>query len=209
MNTELIFVRHGETESNSRGLLHGRTDIPLAPSGRHQATMVARRIAEIGNINSIISSPLERALSTATEIGRSTGVDPIVEPRLTEFDFGDLEGLTFDDLQTKHPELYLSMIDPHGFDRRFPNGESRSALHDRVVAALQRIDVAEANGPVVVVAHLVVIATAVAHLTSGDPHDVIRYLVRNCSVTHLDLNGDTGASIRCLDDVSHLDQDEK
>ncbi|MEX2425946.1 MAG: histidine phosphatase family protein [Thermomicrobiaceae bacterium] len=209
MKSELIFVRHGETESNSRGLLHGRTDIPLAPSGRHQATMVARRIAEIGNIDSIISSPLERARSTAAEIGRTTGIAPAIEPKLTEFDFGDLEGLTFDDLQVNHPELYLSMIDPDGFDHRFPNGESRSALHERVVAALHRIKLNETGGPVVVVAHLIVIATAVAHLTSGDPHDVIRYLVRNCSVTHLEIDGKAGASIRCLDDVSHLGPSEK
>jgi broad specificity phosphatase PhoE len=206
VKTELIFVRHGETESNSRGLLHGRTDIPLAPAGRQQAGMVARRIAAYGHVRSIFTSPLDRARSTADEIGRATGVEPVIEPNLTEFDFGDLEGLTFDDLQIKHPELYLSMIDPDGFNHRFPNGESRSELRDRVVSALEHIRPNGDYGPVVVVAHLVVIATAVAHLTTGDPHDVIRYLVRNCSVTHLELNGNSGADIRHLDDVSHLQQ---
>jgi broad specificity phosphatase PhoE len=205
VKTELIFVRHGETDSNSQGLLHGRTDIPLAVSGMRQASLVAQRLAKIGGIDSIYTSPLQRAFATAREIGRITGVEPVIEPRLREFDFGDLEGFTFEDLQSRHPELYLSMIEPDGFDHSFPNGESRSQLHDRVVAAIDRISSRDHNGRVVIVAHLVVIGTAVAYLTSGDPQDVVRYLVRNCSITHLEMNGAPPADIRALDDISHLE----
>ena len=203
--SELIFVRHGETESNSNGLLHGRTDIPLAPSGIQQAARVAGRISSLGQVKLIYSSPLKRAYQTAREIGRLTGLEPIVDDRLSEFDFGDLEGLTFDDLQSQHPDLYLSMIDPNGFDRSFPNGESRSHLHDRVVEAIDQICSRDLQGRTVIVAHLVVIATAVAHLTTGDPHDVIRYLVRNCSITQLQLNGQGPADVRLLDDIAHLE----
>lgn len=205
VRTELILVRHGTTESNDNGLLHGRTDVPLAPAGISQARLAARRIAGMGGIDSIYSSPLKRALATAREIGQTTGIDPVIEPGLSEFDFGDLEGLTFDDFQVMHPELYLSMIDPNGFDQSFPNGESRSLLHDRVVQSLNQITSRNGDSRVVVVAHLVVIATALAHLTSGDPHDVVKYLVRNCSITHLELNGRTMASIHSLDDTSHLE----
>jgi alpha-ribazole phosphatase len=202
---ELIFVRHGRTESNDRGLLHGRTDIPLAPFGEEQAARVAQRLARFEQINLLYSSPLRRAFETAREIGELTGIPPIVDPRLSEFDFGDLEGLTFDELQRSHPALYLSMIDPSGFDQRFPNGESRRHLHERVVDVVEHITTQNGEGRVVVVAHLVVIATAVAHLTTGDPHDIIRYLVRNCSITHLEINGSQPANVHLLDDVSHLE----
>jgi broad specificity phosphatase PhoE len=166
------------------------------------------RLARMGEIHAIYSSPLRRALATAREISRFVGTDPIADPRLSEFDFGDLEGVTFHDLQDTHPEHYLSMIDPNGFELPFPNGESRRLLHDRVVSAIEGIS---GNGDqrTVVVAHLVVIATAVAHLTTGDPNDVVRYLVRNCSITHLELNSKDDATVRCLDDVSHLGDDEK
>jgi broad specificity phosphatase PhoE len=205
VKTELIFVRHGRTESNERGLLHGRTDIPLATVGVQQAQRVAERLARLGRIDSIYSSPLERAYKTAREIGARTGLDPVILPELSEFDFGDLEGLSFEELQVRHPELYLSMLDPNGFDRPFPNGESRSELHQRVIASLNQITSHNGDGRVVVVAHLVVIAAAVAHLTTGDPHDVIRFLVRNCSVTHLEFSGRPPANVRILDDVSHLE----
>ena len=206
MKTELIFIRHGSTTSNSDGVLHGRTDIPLAPLGLGQARRTAQRIASMGHVESMYSSPLQRALSTAREISQVTGVEPVLEPKLSEFDFGDLEGHTFDDLQVKHPELYLSLIDPNGFDQPFPNGESRSELYERVVGALEDITVNHREARVVVVAHLIVIATAIAHLTTGDPHDVVRYLVRNCSISHLELNGNRSADIHAIDDVSHLDE---
>ncbi|MFW6075442.1 MAG: histidine phosphatase family protein, partial [Chloroflexota bacterium] len=153
----------------------------------------------------VYSSPLTRAYRTASSIGHRLGVDPIVDERLAEFDFGDLEGLTFENLQSDYPELYLSIIDPNGFDRAFPNGESRSQLHDRVVSALGNILEANAGSAVVVVAHLVVIGSAIAHLTTGDPHDIIRYLVRNCSVTHLELHATHRAEIHTLDDIRHLE----
>jgi broad specificity phosphatase PhoE len=205
VKTELIFVRHGSTESNERGLLHGRTDIPLAGTGIQQAKRVAERLAKLGRIDSIYSSPLERAYATAREIGVRTGLNPVIMPELSEFDFGDLEGLSFEELQIRHPELYLSMMDPNEFDRPFPNGESRSELHQRVVASLDQITRHNGDGRVVVVAHLVVIATAVAHLTTGDQHDIIRFLVRNCSVTHLEFSGRPPANVQVLDDVSHLE----
>lgn len=205
MKTQLIFVRHGVTNSNHDGVLHGKTDIPLSPAGEHQAARVGERLARCTDIKSVYSSPLRRAYHTASRIGRPLGVDPIVDDRLIEFDFGDLEGLTFENLQTDYPELYLSIIDPNGFDRAFPNGESRSQLHDRVVAALGTILEANAGSAVVVVAHLVVIGSAIAHLTTGDPHDIIRFLVRNCSVTHLELNASQRAEIHTLDDIRHLE----
>jgi broad specificity phosphatase PhoE len=205
VKTQIYFVRHGETESNNRGLLHGRTDIPLTRSGEEQANRVAARFATLSDISSIYTSPLKRATTTAEYIARTVGVPPKVDHRLTEFDFGDLEGLTFEDLQVSYPELYLSIIDPNGFDRAFPNGESRSQLHERVVEALGHVTRNHAGEQVVVVAHLVVIGSAVAHLTSGDPHDIIQYLVRNCSVTHLEVNNTGTAQIQCLDDVAHLE----
>lgn len=205
MNTQLIFIRHGVTHSNHDGVLHGKTDIPLSADGERQAVQVGDRLAQLTDIASVYTSPLARAYNTATRIGKRLRIEPTVDPRLAEFDFGDLEGLTFEDLQTDYPELYLSIIDPNGFDRAFPNGESRSQLHERVVGALDNILELHSGSAVVVVAHLVVIGSALAHLTTGDPHDIIRYLVRNCSITHLELNASHKAEIHILDDIRHLE----
>lgn len=205
VKTELVFVRHGTTNSNQNGLLHGRTDIPLDGVGVREAQLAARRIMELGSIEQVVTSPLQRAMVTAQEIGTVLGIDPVADPRLIEFDFGDLEGVSFDDLQDKHTDLYLSMIDPDGFELPFPNGESRSALHSRVVQTLDQIPgEASGGGRTVIVAHLIVIATAIAHLTSGDPNDAVRYLVGNASISRLVLDGNGSAELIALNDTTHL-----
>ncbi len=206
VKTELIFVRHGTTNSNQNGLLHGRTDIPLGPLGEREATLAARRIAGLGLVDQVVSSPLQRALSTAREIGSAVGITPVTDPRLIEFNFGDLEGVSFDDLQDKHTDLYLSMIDPNGLDQSFPNGESRSELHFRVTDVLQNIVDQNNGGRTVVVAHLIVIATAIAHLATGDPNDAVRYLVSNASISRVVIDGNEAPEVVALNDTEHLVQ---
>jgi alpha-ribazole phosphatase len=205
VSIELIFVRHGKTFGNDHGKLHGRTDTLLAPDGHQQARQVAQRLATLGDINSIYTSPLKRALSTANEIGNVVGIEPVIDPRLVEFDFGDFEGYSFEELQVAHPDYYLKMIEPTDTNDAFPNGESLGQLHNRVAEALEEITEQGTGSRIVVVAHLIVIATGMAHLTTGDPRDAIRFLVRNCSITQLEYDGRIPANVRLLDDVSHLE----
>jgi broad specificity phosphatase PhoE len=56
----------------------------------------------------------------------------------------------------------------------------------------------------VVVAHLIVIGSLLAHLTTGDPDEIVRYLVRNGSLTHLMIDQSGSVDVVSLDDVSHL-----
>lgn len=204
VSAEIILVRHGSTAGNDQGLLHGRTDIPLATAGHSQARRVADQLKRTGDIDAIYSSPLVRARTTAEEIAVAAGLKPRIDPDLREFDFGDLEGVPFDQLQSRYPDAYISMLDPTGYDRPFPNGESRKSIYERVSLSLERISLENRSGRVVVVAHLIVIATAMAHLTSGDPDDAISFLVDNCSISRLRLNGNDNAEILQLNDVSHL-----
>jgi broad specificity phosphatase PhoE len=204
VSIELIFVRHGKTLGNDHGKLHGRTDTPLAPEGEVQARQVARRLAELGEIDLIYTSPLQRARATATEIGSVLNLEPVIDDRLVEFDFGDFEGYSFEELQVHHPDYYLKMVEPSSTNDAFPNGESLADLHERVAASLDEIASNNAGDRLVIVAHLIVIATGMAHLTTGDPRDAIRYLVRNCSITRVEHPGKTPANVVSIDDVSHL-----
>ena len=62
METDVLLVRHGETDWNTDGLVQGRTDLPLNARGREQAADVARALAGRG-IRRVVSSPLLRAKS--------------------------------------------------------------------------------------------------------------------------------------------------
>lgn len=202
-STEIIFVRHGETESNTLGLLHGRTDSPLSETGRRQAARVAARMACETSVRAIYSSPLARALVTAETIGHRLSIIPIVRPDLAELDFGDIEGYTPARLADEYPELFARFQDWSDVEAAFPNGESRGQFHRRVHDAIDDLSERHLGQRFIVVAHGGVIASAVAQLSGDNPNDYQRYMVRNCSVTQVDIATE-GIAVSCWDDVSHL-----
>ncbi|ELP87662.1 phosphoglycerate mutase, putative [Entamoeba invadens IP1] len=93
--TELILVRHGETEWNLSGFIQGCTDIPLSSNGRLQAVEVSESLTNSFDV--IYTSPLQRALDTAKAI--SNGKFPIIiDDKFREVPFGNWEGKRFEDL---------------------------------------------------------------------------------------------------------------
>lgn len=93
----LYFVRHGLSVMNKKGIFSGRTETPLAPEGLQQALQAGRGAKDLG-IDCIVSSPMKRALDTATIIAQEIGypVDKIIISDLfMERAFGSLEGQTY------------------------------------------------------------------------------------------------------------------
>lgn len=202
---EIFFVRHGETDSNLRGLLHGRTDVPLTAVGEQQARRVAARLAEIGDMHALYTSPLRRAAATASAIGRVLNLPPLALPDLSEFDFGDFEGATLGNVQSEHPGIFIRIRDLSDDDFRFPNGESRREFHRRVQSVISDLLARHHRERIVVVAHGGVIGSAVAQLNGEDANDWQRFQVGNCSITHLELDGHTMRALHCWNDVAHLE----
>ena len=97
----LLFVRHGQTDDNARGLIQGRNDPPLNDNGLAQAERIAEILSH-QDVSCIISSPLKRALQTADIISQKTGLVIELDDRLVERDFGLLQNHTYEDLN-KHP----------------------------------------------------------------------------------------------------------
>ena len=96
----VVLVRHGETEWSRTGRHTGRSDIPLDPEGEEQARWLRQglrgwRFAEV------LCSPLQRAWRTC-EIAGWGGVARR-EPRIQEWDYGDYEGRTADQIRAQHP----------------------------------------------------------------------------------------------------------
>jgi alpha-ribazole phosphatase len=100
----------------------------VAPDG--DARALARRVVSY-EVEAVYASPLPRAVRTAEAIGLPVQVDE----RLREIDFGDVEGLRFDELPpTLQDELLASPTSV-----RFPGGETYGELRARVVEALAEI----------------------------------------------------------------------
>ncbi|HLI50777.1 MAG TPA: histidine phosphatase family protein [Thermomicrobiaceae bacterium] len=205
--TEIILVRHGETQGNSEGLFHGRTDMPLTTLGLRQAEMVAARLATELSIDGLYSSPLQRALVTAKRIGEKLSLEPEIDPRLTEIDFGALEGLSIGRFASEFPDI-LQAFQAGLRDVTFPGGESMLAFHARVETAILELLAHHAGQRVIVVAHGGVIGSSVIQLTRALDANWRTMLVGNCSLTSLEVDADGIGVLRWWNDVAHLAMNE-
>lgn len=148
-------IRHGESHANRAGELVGNRDIRLTPAGLGQADAAASYLrSRIPGRPAIVSSPLDRALSTARAIAGAfdVDVDVDVDARLTELDYGALEGSAFGDLLDDWPPDWVS--DP---EVPTPGGESYAMLEKRVAESLGDAESACLTGDVadlIVVTHL-------------------------------------------------------
>ncbi|WP_349828892.1 histidine phosphatase family protein [Brevibacterium litoralis] len=151
MVAQLVLWRHGQTDYNKAGRFQGQVDVPLNATGRAQAAATAPVVAAFG-IDSIHSSDLTRARTTAQALADVTGLPVHENPHLRELSVGDWEDLTREEVGARWPDQLEAWNT--GQDVRPPGGESRTESTARVVAAIREI-VADAgeDETVAVVAH--------------------------------------------------------
>ena len=147
----VVFWRHGRTEWNLVNRFQGATDVPLDEFGVAQAVASAPALARMGP-TAIVASDLSRARVTAEELARLTGLPVAEDAALRETDGGLWQGRTRDEIIDEYPDLFFSWVAGH--DIRPPEGERRSEVVARVVAAVER-HLAEVppGGTLVVVSH--------------------------------------------------------
>ena len=149
---KLALLRHGPTEWNETGRVQGHTDIPLSEAGL--ARMAALRLPVAAT--RVYASPLLRARQTVQALGLK---EPILDPRLMEQNWGAWEGLTRDEILSRHgADAFVKAGAERGEDFRPGDGESTGELHARVASFLK--DVARGNSDAVAVAHLGVLRAA-------------------------------------------------
>ena len=95
----VILLRHGRSTSNTAHTLAGRTDgIDLDDKGREQAQAVVERLAGLP-IRAIVRSPLLRCRRTVEPLAAALGLDPLIDERISEVDYGSWTGRKIGPLQ--------------------------------------------------------------------------------------------------------------
>ena len=189
----IFLIRHGETAGNAARIVQ-LPDAALSPRGIAQAERLARRLASEG-IALILSSDLERAVTTAEAVRRATGAPIAFDPLLQERNFGALRGTPYAQLD----------FDPFAPDYEPPEGESWPTFHARVDRAWQAIQAraATVGGRLAVVTHgLVCRSLAARHVVLPDGQ-LVPERWENTSVTILD--GPAPWRVRLLNCTTHLD----
>lgn len=180
--TELVLVRHGETEYNRAGRFLGHGDEPLNETGRRQARRAAEIIGSVGG--AFWSSDLRRCRETADAIGAGYRC----APELREMDFGAWEGLTWREIRERHPEISARFA-RSWMEVPAPDGESYRDMAQRVIGCCDEI--IAVGGTAVVVTHAGCIRAIIAHYLLNDLALAWRFMVENGAVTRLIVDGDS------------------
>ncbi|MFT4258644.1 histidine phosphatase family protein [Microbacterium sp.] len=144
----LFLARHGQTVWNLEHRLQGQLDSPLTAEGIRQAEAVAEKLAGAA-ILTICSSPLGRALRTALIIAERLGAELIEVPDLAEVHHGDLAGLTWDEIDERHPGARQERA-ANRYGWAFPGGESYAQARTRARRALSACGWAATGAPLLV-----------------------------------------------------------
>jgi broad specificity phosphatase PhoE len=131
----LYLARHGETEWAASRRHTGRTDVPLTPAGKEQARALGALLAGV-SFDRVLSSPLDRAFSTARLAGFADRVER--SDALLEMDYGEYEGLTTRQIRERRPGWDL-------FRDGCPGGESVGDVAERVRPLLDALGDGDAN----------------------------------------------------------------
>ena len=155
----LVLTRHGLTDrSIPEQHLGQRMDAPLNEAGRRQAAALADRLERV-DFDRVISSPLIRARETAEIVAPAERVE--LDARLLEMDYGEWEGLTYEDLARDHAAARKRWEQAPDI-LRYPGGESGNDVAVRVRAFLDDLlddhvarhgPGSHDEGPVLAVAH--------------------------------------------------------
>lgn len=151
MATELILIRHGETDWNRELRFQGHIDVPLNDLGHEQARRLGLRMAG-ESVQHLVSSDLMRAQQTAAPASRQLELEIVTSAALREQNFGVVEGMNADEIKDLHPRAWEDWLQFRE-DHAMPEGESPREFHARIIEALGRIAVARAGQTVMVVTH--------------------------------------------------------
>jgi broad specificity phosphatase PhoE len=138
---KVYLARHGETVWSITGQHTGRTDIPLTERGERNARSLGERLKG-QHFARVFTSPLQRARRTCELAGFGNGA--VVDPDLSEWDYGSCEGRRTADIRKDIPGWFL-------FRDGCPGGESPEAIGARADRVLARVR--EVNGDVLLFSH--------------------------------------------------------
>lgn len=170
---DLYFIRHGETDWNKHKRLQGHQDVPLNDKGLAQAKMLAIYLKK-EKIDRVISSPLQRAKTTADTIAASLQLPVTVDPLLIERSFGEAEGMTFEQYSTRYP------------DGNYPQMEKKSTIQARCIQLIESFSTYKEK-KMVIVSHGELINHILDILSQGS---IKNQKLNNGSISHIKLKND-------------------
>jgi alpha-ribazole phosphatase len=150
MTSRIWLVRHGEP-AGMRGRCYGKLDIGLSTAGQAQMERAAECL-KAESFEAIYASPRVRTMESARIVAAVHDCECREDAGLCEIDFGDFEGLTYDDIAARYPAIYRQWMEAPT-EVQFPHGESFAIMRLRVLRAFEEIRQRHEGRTVAIVTH--------------------------------------------------------
>ena len=202
-STELLLVRHGASADSVEGesfeLVEGQGDPPLSEAGRHQAELVALRLAQ-EPFDGIYVSTLQRTAQTAAPLVARCGITPVVDADLREVYLGEWEGGLLRQRAVDRDPVFEEVMREQRWDV-VPGAESREVFGGRLRTAVGRIADAHPGGRVVVFSHGAAIGEIIAQASGATPFAFLN--TDNASISRIVVSPERWI-VRGYNDTAHL-----
>jgi probable phosphoglycerate mutase len=205
--TELILIRHGETDWNRELRFQGQVDVPLNATGHEQARRLAERLgAERLAVDHLVCSDLIRTRQTAQPVLNTLlpalNLDDVVDASLREQSFGLVDGMRVDDIKLQHAGAWENWL-RFDADGGMPGGETTRQFHTRVMDAVRRLAQQYAGKTLMVVTHGGVLDMVWRTAQGVGLHGPRQSDIPNAGFNRVRLTGDTIELLHWAD-VRHL-----
>jgi probable phosphoglycerate mutase len=181
--TEIILIRHGETEWNSQQRMQGHSNSDLSSVGQAQIQALGQWMKNVP-FDHIYSSDSQRAKQTAEAITQFSGHELKIDLRLREKNLGVFEGLTSEEARERHPEVFR-LFKTAGSKYVIDEGESTQQLQDRALEIVDEIRIKHPEEHVLLVTHGGFIRVVMKHSLGLSLETPTRFLIRNTGVFRL------------------------
>jgi len=191
----VVYVaRHGNTAWTHTGQHTGLTDLPLTPDGERNAVRLGERLKGM-KFAKVFTSPLQRAARTCQLSGFGAGAQ--TDADLVEWNYGQYEGLTSEEIRRQRPDWDL-------FRDGCPGGESPEQIGERADRVVQRVRSVTGDVLLFTSGHLIRVLTA-RWLALGPGSEGRHFLLSPASLSALSYEHDLSRPvIRLWNDDHHV-----
>jgi len=205
--TNLIIVRHAESQFNLQNRIQGHQDSALTKLGLRQSRLLAKRFKN-SHIDKVYTSDLGRAYSTALEITKFLKIKVQLDPYLREIHLGAWEGMTPEEVDTLYDKGYQKWLKKPSACR-IPKGELLADFRKRISGRVRSIALAHRGKTVLIVTHGGAITALLSDWLKADFDTLLLNLhLENTGVTLVEETAER-VRLHAINDTAHLSSKEK
>lgn len=188
--TEILFIRHGETNCNKKSLYYGYLNPGLNETGIQQLKNTKKKLKNLNEkIDIVFSSDLRRCRESLELLEIDKNIKQNFSKELRELNFGNIEGKTYKEIEKIFPH-YIEEMKNNWRYFKSEGGESLNDLQQRVSKKLNKIKTQNQNKKILIVAHAGVIQSLISYYLFNNLDGYWQFKLDNGSITKMTIMDD-------------------